>query len=56
MWQSCRESSHVGSIQGETEHHFLPPDLEMLSNVGNLISRGIAFSAFSAFSILLGYE
>lgn len=46
----------VGSIQGEAEHHFLPPDLEMLSNAGNQILRGIAFSAFSALSILLGYE
>lgn len=42
----------VGSTQGESEHRFLPPDLEMLSNVRNLTFRGIAFSAFSALCIL----
>lgn len=38
----------MGSIQEEGEHHYLHPDLEMLSNAGKQILRGIAFSTFSA--------
>lgn len=46
----------MGSIHGKAEHHFLLPYLDMLSNAGNQILRGIAFSAFSVLSILLCYE
>lgn len=46
----------MGSIHGKAEEHFPLPFLEMLSNAGNQILRGIAFSAFSVLSILLGSE
>lgn len=46
----------MGFIHGKAEQHFLLPYLETLSNAGNQILRGIAFSAFSVLSILLGNE
>lgn len=46
----------MGSIHGKAEQRFLLPYLKMLSNTGNQILRGIAFSAFSVLSILLGSE
>lgn len=56
LWQSFRESFQCGIHPGRGWALFASPDLEMLSNAGNQILRGIAFSAFSALSILFGYE
>lgn len=52
---AARRNPSLGPIQGKAEHHLLPPDFEMLSNAGNQIWRGIAFTAISAL-ILLAYE
>lgn len=44
--EAAGRAPSVRYIQGEAEHHFLPPDLEMLSNAGNQILRGIEFSTY----------